>query len=195
MTAASIIRLAKPGEEAMVFDFFVKSHADNGFFPISSKKVIDTIMRAIRGENASIGIIVGPQGIEAATGLCLEQTWYSESWFLAELLNYVDVDHRRSRHAQALLKFQKDFSDKITKALGYSVPIIPGILTRSRLQAKMRLFQREFQQVGALFIYGAADYMKPDDEFQNQKKVEAPRKMNGHDVRHANGHPSLAGTG
>jgi len=180
MTAASIVKLARPGDEAAIFDFFVLAQQDNGFFPISSKKVIDVIMKACRNEAASIGLIKDSNGnIEAASGITLECAWYSDTYFLSELLNFVHPDHRRSRHAQALLKFQKDTADLLSKTFGYSVPIIPGIMTRKRLEPKMRLFQREFQQVGALFIYepkGETSFIKPEDEFTNQRKLELPKK-------------------
>ena len=175
MTSSSTVQLAKIGDEADIFDFFVIAQQDNGFFPISSKKVIDVIMKACRNQGANIGIIKGDNGIEAATGFVLETAWYSDVCFLADLLTFVHPDHRRSGHAKALLKFQKDTAVYLSKKLGYNIPIIPGILTRKRLEPKMRIFQREFQQVGALFIFNGADYLKPDDEFTNQKKLEYPK--------------------
>ena len=109
MTAPSNVVLAKPGDESKIFDFFVLAQQDNGFFPISSKKVIDVIMRGCRNEFASIGLIKDHLGnIEAASGICMENAWYSDVYFLSELLNFVHPDHRKSRHAQALMKFQKD---------------------------------------------------------------------------------------
>lgn len=198
MTAPSIVHLARPGEEAKIFDFFVMSHSDNGFFPISAKKVIDVIMRACRHEMASIGLIKDEKGnIEAATGVTLESTWYSDVYFLSEMINFVHPNHRKSRHIQALLRFQKDTADILSKTLGYSIPIIPGILTRERLEQKMRLFQREFQQVGALFIYEpkGSTYMKPDDKFSNQKKLSFPKEHNGHHHRTAHDDKTLVATG
>lgn len=188
MTAASNVVLAKQGDEAKIFDFFVLAYQDNGFFPLSSKKTIDMIMRACRNDGASVGLIKDHEGnIEAASGVILDQFWYSEFCFLNELINFVHADHRRSQHAKALLKFQKDTALYLSKVLGYAVPIIPGVLTRKRLEPKMRLFQREFQQVGALFIYNAADLMKDDDEFYNQRKIELPKH-----ARTANGHKAAA---
>lgn len=168
------------------------AHNDNGFFKMSSKKVIDKIMHGCRNEGVSIGIIKDHKGnIEAASGLELDCYWYSSSYFLNELLNYVHPDHRRSRHAQALLKFQKDTSDLISKTFGYKVPILPGILTRKRLEPKIRLFQREFPQVGAIFGYNCEEFMH-EDQF-NQKKLEFPKKAN--DVRKATVHTVLASVG
>lgn len=187
MTAPSIVRLARVGEEAEIFDFFVKAQQDNGFFPISSKRVINVIMKAVQNDGASIGVIKSHEGkIEAATGLVLETTWYSDYFFLAELLNFVDEEHRKSRHAHALLKFQKSFSDKMSETIGYKVPIIPGILTRKRLDAKIRLFQREFKQVGAIFGYNIDDFVA-DDQFN--QKVTYSKPNNG---RNATDHAVLA---
>lgn len=187
MSSPSIVKLARVGDEAKIFDFFCEAHHDNGFFPISSKKVIDMIMRGCKNEGASIGLIRDQKGnIEAASGLILECAWYSDTWFLSELLNYVAEAHRRSGHAKALLKFQKDTAVYLSRAMGYNVPVIPGILTRKRLEPKMRLFQREFQQVGALFVFNAADYIKPDDEFFNQRKIENPKAIKFHDPQTVN---------
>lgn len=194
MTAASVVKLARIGDEPEIFDFFCLAQQDNGFFPISSKKVIDVIMKAVRNEGATIGIIRGQNGIEAASGVTLECAWYSDVWFLADLLNYVHPDCRRSRHAQALLKFQKDTATYLSMALGYNIPIIPGILTRKRLEPKMRLMQREFQQVGAIFIANGQDYLKPEDEFVNQKKLDFPKKLNGHSGTAHRNH-AMAGAG
>src|ERR1700727_1535932 len=105
MSAPSVVRMARIGDEPAIFDFFVLAWNDNGFFPISSKKTIDVIMKACRHEGVSIGLICDEKGkIEAATGVCLESYWYTDVYFLNELLNFVHPDHRRSRHAQALLK-------------------------------------------------------------------------------------------
>lgn len=179
MSAPSVVRLARIGDEPAIFDFFVLAWNDNGFFPISSKKTINAIMKACRHEGVSIGLICDEKGkIEAATGISLDTYWYTDFYFLSELLNFVHPDHRRSRHAQALLKFQKDTSDIISTKFGYKVPIFPGILTRTRLEPKMRLFAREFRQVGAIYAYNADEYMH-EDRF-TQKKLEFPKKHNGH---------------
>ena len=63
MSAPSNVQLARIGDEADIFDFFVLAQADNGFFPLSSKKVINMIMRAVRNDGATIGIIKGDNGI------------------------------------------------------------------------------------------------------------------------------------
>lgn len=192
MSAPSIVRLARIGDEPEIFDFFVLAHADNGFFPLSSKKVIDKIMHGCRNEGVSIGLIRDHQGkIEAASGMELDSYWYTDVYFLNEILNFVHPDHRRSKHAQALLKFQKDTSDIISAKFGYKVPIFPGILTRTRLEAKMRLFSREFPQVGAIYAYNAEHYMH-DDQF-TQKKPEFPKKLNGHSHENATRGSTLAG--
>ena len=44
----------------------------------------------------------------------------------------------------------------------------------------MRLFQREFQQCGALFIFNGQDYIKDDDEFTNQRMLPKNHQRTAH---------------
>ena len=80
MSAPSVVRLARIGDEPAIFDFFVLAWNDNGFFPISSKKNINAIMKACRHEGVSIGLICDEKGkIEAATGISLSKVRISLS--------------------------------------------------------------------------------------------------------------------
>lgn len=170
MTAPSIVKLAKQGDEAKIFDIFVLAHKENGYFPMSSKKVIDMIMKACRHEGASIGLIKDHQGnVEAASGLIIETSWYSDQVFLADLINFVHPAHRKSRHAEAILQFQKDTATYLSKVFGYDVPTLPSILTRESLVPKMRFYRKRFKQVGAIYVFND-DKNIPKDQF-NQTDI------------------------
>lgn len=187
-SAPSNVVLAKPGDEKAVFDFLLLLAEDNGLFNVDSGKSIDMIMRATHGDKSSIGLIRDYKGtIEAASMLALETFWYSSQWYLSEYFNFVHPLHRKSRHAASLLKFQKDFSDKMSKALGQRVGLITGVLTRKRLEPKIRMFQRKYPQVGALFSY---NFDLLDDQYNQEMKYKKPT----HD-RNATGHATTTVAG
>jgi len=190
MTAPSIVTLGRPGEEKAIFDFLLLLASENGLFKVDSGRSIDMIMRATHQDKATVGLIKDYKGnIEAASMLCLDTFWYSSDWYLTELLNFVKPEHRRSMHAKALLKFQQDFADRMTAALGQKIGLLTGVTTRSRLEPKIRMFQRAYPQIGALFAY---NFELPDDQY-NQKKLEFPKKTN--DDRNAPRHKETVMTG
>lgn len=164
----SVVRLAKPEDSTALFDFFVFAHIDNGFLPLSAAKVAERIILATNNQGGGIiGIIEGKNGIEATTGLMLNTVWYSDKYYLSDMLTFVHPDCRRSKHAQALIKFQKKCADNMGVQLGYKVPLVVGITTRKSLEAKMRLFQREFTQIGGWFVYGDNSII-PEDNIQQR---------------------------
>lgn len=173
--APSVVRLIRKGDEVAVFDAIILAHGDNGIFPVSAKKVIALIDAAVSEDSTSgykpiVGIIEGVKGIEALTILTLDQMPYSDTWFLSELINFVHPDYRKSKHVHALMDFQMQFAQKMSKTIGTNVALITGIITRKRLEPKMRLFQRKYMQIGALFVYNLGKDT-PDDLF-NQRRVE-----------------------
>jgi len=175
----SVIRLIKAGDELAVFDTIVLGHGDNGLWPLSGQKIIKLIDAAVspntpeRGYKPTIGIIDGPNGIEAMTCLQLDQMWYTESWYLSEMFNFVHPDYRRSKHVQALMAFQRQFADNMSKAIGSRVTLITGVMTKKRLEAKMHLFGRRYPQIGAIFAYNLDDANA--SETFNQRHAETIR--------------------
>ena len=163
----SEVKLAEIGDEAEIFDHLVQAHAENGFNPLCSEKVNAVIREATHKKGGVIGLVWGPKGIEASTGLRISEWWYSDRVHLEELWTFVGKDFRRTSHAKSLLKFQKDFSEKMTLAMDYRVNLFTGVLTKIQMEAKVRLYQRELPQVGALFMYGGQGH----DTF-NQRKFK-----------------------
>ena len=70
-----------------------------------------------------------------------------------ELWCFVHPDHRASTHARRLIEFGKWCADRLSTG-EHRVPLLLGIVTRHRLLPKLRLFQRQAPQVGALFMHG-----------------------------------------
>ena len=75
------------------------------------------------------------------------------AFHLNEIWCFVHPDHRRSTHARRLIEFGKWCADRLSGE-GVRVPLLLGIVTRHRLLPKLRLFQRQAPQVGAIFMHG-----------------------------------------
>jgi hypothetical protein len=150
MTEATFtgVRMARLEDEDAVYRLLMLLHAENALASLSPEKVRSVITHATRGRGGIIGVIDGPNGIEASIGLALLQWWYSDEWHLEEIWNFVHPDHRRSTHARRLVEFAKWSGDQL------GTPVLLGVLTRHRLFPKLRLLQRQVPQVGALFLHG-----------------------------------------
>lgn len=143
------IRLATPADEDRLFDFLMLLHEENALFPVSETKVRDVIRLGTQQKGGVIGLIDGADGtIEASVGLVVDPTWYSNAPCLNELWNFVRADCRRSTHAKDLIQFAK----RAAQNLG--IPVMMGVISTHRTQAKVRLYERQMECVGAFFIAG-----------------------------------------
>lgn len=147
------VRMARPEDEEPVYRLLLHLYDENALLPMSETKVRATIRAATRGEGGIVGVIEGKDGIEASIGMALSSFWYSEACHLNELWCFVHPDHRVSTHARRLIEFGKWCADRLSSE-EQRVPLLLGIVTRHRLFAKLRLFQRQVPQVGAIFMHG-----------------------------------------
>lgn len=171
---------AVPADEIHIFETLKRLHEENGMWPMNEKLVQEEIMKATRGsktEPAVIGLLRGEKGdIQGMVWLLLVSPWYSDWYYWSERLLYVVPEHRRSTHAKRLIAFAKWCADSMTEGVKNAdgeqkeIPLLIGIQTFKSLEPKMRLYQRSFNQVGALFQYR----LVPQTTF-NQRHVE-----NGH---------------
>jgi hypothetical protein len=79
--------------------------------------------------------------------MTIDAIWYSPDYQLLELTNFVHPDHRRNRYAKQLINFAKTVSDNL------GIDLMIGIVSNKRTEAKIRLYQRQLQPVGAYFIH------------------------------------------
>lgn len=161
------VRVARPGDEDAVYNLLLGLYSENALFTLSEHKARETIRYATEKRGGWIGVIDGPNGLEATIGMALETFWYTDQWHLSEYWNYVAPEHRQSNHARRLIDYAKWVAD------GIGVPLIMGIMTTDRLAPKMRLYQRQLSQVGAFFQHGMSS-----DGTYSQRKVARKRKAN-----------------
>lgn len=144
---SSNVRLAQPEDRAKIIELTKELHGENGLFSMSDKKVRAMLDRFYNREGAVIGVI-GPVGDPVATiYLGIDQMSYSDDWALVEQWNFVHPEHRKSNYASQLICYAKRLADE------FKLPLLVGILSNSRTEAKARLYERHLHKAGLYFIY------------------------------------------
>jgi len=91
--------------------------------------------------------VIGPVGaLEALVFVTIGTFWYSNDSHIEEFIVYVDPEYRRSNHAHALMDWMKE-QVEIT-----GLPLVTGIISKERTEAKCRLYRRMFPKVGEFFL-------------------------------------------
>ncbi|WP_421696940.1 hypothetical protein [Ancylobacter sp.] len=149
------VELATLADKEDIFRFLTGLHHENGMFPMDGETVMRALhpMLSIEGRTGFIGVIRGANGIEASIGMTMEPWWYTRQLSLNERWNFVHPDHRRTTHAKRLIEFAKWVSDNAAEG---GIPLIMGIISTERTEAKVRLYKRQLDYVGAFFSHGLA---------------------------------------
>jgi hypothetical protein len=149
----SIIRLAAASDEDEIMALCQELHSENGLFPMSEQRVREMLRRCWDRKGGLMGLIGAPGAIEAMMLLLISSYWYTDQWHLEELFSYVRPSARRSTHAKTLVAWAKRASDEI------GIPLVIGILSNTRTEAKVRLYRRQLQDpAGAFFVYGPTQW-------------------------------------
>lgn len=143
------VRLAVPEDRPALVELTNQLHGENGLFSLSLTKRDRLLDRYYNKDGAIIGVI-GEVGSPIATiYLSLGQSEYSDDWLLSELWNFVEPEHRRSECAKHLLEYAKFVSTEM------KIPLVIGILSNHRTEAKVRLYERVLERAGAYFIFNS----------------------------------------
>lgn len=131
---------------------FKVMHHENGLFEIDEDCVIDTFNRAVKRKEGVIGLIKGPTGdIRAMICLLVTRYYYTQQFHLEELWNFVAPPFRKTNYGDTLLRYAMHCQEQL------KIPLIIGVLTGSRMEAKVRLYRRLLgMPSGAFFVHGAA---------------------------------------
>jgi GNAT superfamily N-acetyltransferase len=151
MTDNIQIRLGTPADETAMLDLALRAWEENGINDVNPEKMLAMIRPALYLWQGLVGIIGGfGEKIEGAVLLRLSQMWYSDSWMLEEKAIFVDPEFRSAKggRARKLCEFSKKVADDL------NLPLIIGVLSNHRTEAKIRLYERQFgAPAGAFFLY------------------------------------------
>lgn len=158
MPSNSVVRIAGPDDFQECFRLFLQAHKDNGLFILAPDKIQWFLHRFLNpnliaeddpGIRGIIGVIGPPGALEAVCGICISDLWYTHEKHLADFLVFVDPEARHSDHAQALLAWMKRQSDLI------GLPLMSGVVSTKRTEAKCRLYKRTLPKIGEYYFYPA----------------------------------------
>ena len=168
-----VVRVAVPADRNEIVAMVKDHHAENKIvFPLDEDQVHNALNKHYNRTGGIVGVI-GPTGsLEACCSLVFSDLWYSKSWHICELFNYVKPEYRNSNNADALMEFAKQCSLKI------GLPLIAGVITRKQTAAKTRLYRRRYgSAAGAFFMYNAPQTdLMPDRDFMMVFEPEADRR-------------------
>jgi len=158
MACPSIVRVAKPADHTEIWRLFLQGHRENGKFALAPEKVDWFVQRALHpelipqwdtGPRSVIGVIGDVGKLEALCFVTIGTYWYTHDKHLEEFIVYVDPECRRPPgHARACIEWMKSQSDRT------GIPLMTGIISSDRTEAKVRLYRRMLEPVGAFFLYG-----------------------------------------
>lgn len=143
----AIVRIAVPSDTEELMRLMRAAFVEQPIFPLNEEKMREVIRKGTHRDCGVIGVIDGPKGLEGYIIGVLSSYWYTDAWHLEELSNFVHPDHRHPGHAKALIEFIKWFAEQM------GVPLLMGILSTKRLEAKIRLYKRQVTQAGAVFVH------------------------------------------
>ena len=153
MSQEVVLRVGKPEDVHDMMDLALAACDENGFVQPSAEKLLEQIWPALNHDHGIVGII-GEKGkkLEAAVLLRIGTMWYSDQNVVEEKAIFVHPDFRSAKggRARRLVEFSKQVSDKL------GLPLVIGVLSNHRTEAKVRLYERQFgRPAGAFFLYNA----------------------------------------
>jgi len=159
MTAPSTVRVARPDDYSEIWRLFLAGHKENGIFPLAPDKVEYFISRALwperippadTGQRGVVGVIGSSGSLEALAFLVIGEVWYTTDKHIGDCFVFVDPDHRKSRHAKALLEWMRE------QSVLTGLPLMSGVASSERTEAKCALYRRMFPKIGEVFLWRKA---------------------------------------
>lgn len=152
------VRLGGPQDEEPMMELALRAWKENGIRNVNPDKMRSMIKPALFLWEGLVGIIGEPgEKIEAAILLRISQLWYSDDKIVEERAIFVDPEYRKVNRSQKQVGHARalcDFSKKVSTDL--NLPLLIGVLSTERTEAKIRLYERNFgHMAGAFFLYNA----------------------------------------
>lgn len=152
----SIVRVANMADHQECWRLLLQGHCENGIFKLDAPKVDWWLQRFLNpssipsmdtGPRGIIGVIGKTGALEAICVMMIGEYWYSSEKHLEEFIVFVDPEFRASGHAKALVNWMK-YQSEVT-----GIPLLTGIISKERTEAKCRLYRRMVPKVGEFFLW------------------------------------------
>ena len=148
-----VITVGKPEDLDQLMDIALKACDENGFLPPDPQKLAMEIYPALMQDHGIVGVIgTKDNPIQGAVLLRIGTMWYSHQPVVEEKAIFIHPDFRSAKGGRAnkLCEFSKSVADSL------GLPLIIGVLSNRRTEAKIRMYERQFgKPAGAFFLYGA----------------------------------------
>ena len=147
-TKCSDVRLAELDDLPNLMAITKTACEEDGQHSYDPEKVLNMLRRYFDKAGGLVAVI-GEKGkpLKGYLIMIIDEVWYSKETQLLELSLFVHPDHRKSTYARQLMEFSKQASN------GLKMDLTIGVMSTSRTEAKVRLYQRQFPQVGCYFVY------------------------------------------
>jgi N-acetylglutamate synthase-like GNAT family acetyltransferase len=147
------IRLATTADMAEVMKLAITACEENGFLNASAELLAREIWPALIQDHGLCPVI-GQKGgaIEGLALLRIGAMWYSHTTVVEEKAIFVYPEFRSAKggRARRLCEYSKHVADSL------GIPLLIGILSNTRTEAKVRMYKKIFgEPAGAFFLYGA----------------------------------------
>jgi len=147
------VRIGTPNDVHAMMDLAMSACNENGFVAPNPEKLLQQIWPALNQNEGLVGIIQGENSVlEGAILLRIGSMWYSDEEVLEEKAIFIHPNFRSAKggRARKLCEFSKQVSDSL------GIPLVIGVLSNHRTEAKIRLYERQFgKPSGAFFLYNA----------------------------------------
>lgn len=149
-----MVREAFPQDFQEVMRLSLAAASENAISKPDISLLEDEIKAGITHSGGAIGVIGGEPGeqLEGLIILKLGSMWYNLDPIIHERVIYVDPEFRSAKggRARKLAEWAKFTSEKL------GIPLAIGVLSNSRTEAKVRLFERVFgAPAGVYFLHNA----------------------------------------
>ena len=150
MTESITVRAGTPDDVHRIMGLALLACEENGLGKPNPEKLLRDIWPSLHCERGIVGVIGDSDPLEAAILLRIEPMFPSDDDCLLERAIFVHPDYRKSKVGRA--KLLCDFAKKA--AVGLDMPLVIGVLSNDRTEAKSRLYMRQFgDPAGVYFIY------------------------------------------
>jgi hypothetical protein len=146
------VRLASPEEIHDLMAVALQACSENGFVNPNQEKLLNELWCGANQNHGIVGVIGEPGHIEGAILLRITDAWYSDDTILEERGIFILPKYRNVKggRARRLCEFAKRAAEVL------NVPLLIGVLSNHRTEAKVRLYERQFgKPTGAFFLYNA----------------------------------------